>query len=58
MADLNYSAAGGSEIALKGAKDNQKRKEASLQRGGLSGSHLQLMLYVRGMIHFNLVRKE
>lgn len=30
MADSNYSTAGSSEIALKVAKDKQKRHEASL----------------------------
>lgn len=50
-------------MALKGAKDKQKRQEASLVAEvevceGLSGSHLPLGLYIREMIPFNLPRKE
>lgn len=41
MADSNYSAAESSEITLKGAKDKQKRQEASLvaEVESVCGSH-------------------
>jgi len=52
MADANYSAAGSSEITLKGAEDKHLEKRQEVFRG-LTGSHLPLRFYVKGMLPFN-----
>lgn len=61
MADSNYSAAGSSEISLKGEENNKEGKKPLCRRRGcvgLTGSHLPLRLHVMGKIPFNLSRKE